>query len=158
MGDNSYTYDLTSTLQHNMTKPVSLETDTSTSGEVKPTFNDRFAWNYHLMTAAFKERESGGIGSHWMLPMVHGHVDQASACSSSFIHKIQAEEPRAHCAEQSDLHHSHRQAFSTLCWCALSEKRRGRRRKRCERGRDRTNRVRSSDDAVLLPRTSRLPR
>lgn len=41
-------------------------------------YNDRFAWNYRMLTEPFDEREEGPINSHWMLPLVHGHVDQAS--------------------------------------------------------------------------------
>ncbi|THH05147.1 hypothetical protein EW145_g5006, partial [Phellinidium pouzarii] len=67
----SYTYDLTSTLQHNLTKPVPGE------ASEKWRFNDRFAWNYHMLTAPFLNREEGPIKAHWILPLVHGHVDQA---------------------------------------------------------------------------------
>ncbi|KAL5533429.1 FIG4 [Sanghuangporus sanghuang] len=67
----SYTYDLTSTLQRNMTQPVPAEVAD------KWNFNDRFAWNYHMLTVPFATREGGPIKSHWILPLVHGHVDQA---------------------------------------------------------------------------------
>ncbi|KAI0086625.1 SacI homology domain-containing protein [Irpex rosettiformis] len=72
----SYTYDLTSTLQHNMTRP--------NAGRM---FNDRFAWNHYMMTQQFpimtREKFRGnGLGQestkfHWLIPLVHGHVDQA---------------------------------------------------------------------------------
>ena len=78
----SYTYDLTSTLQHNLTRPYA-----------RRMFNDRFAWNYHMMTKAFvqdvefdkgdREKESL-LKCQWLLPLVHGHVDQASQ-SSIFV-------------------------------------------------------------------------
>ncbi|GLB44123.1 putative sacI homology domain containing protein [Lyophyllum shimeji] len=66
----SYTYDITSTLQHNLT------------GSSRPTygnwpFNDRFAWNFHLLTAPFSGQDRPSLRPHWLLPMVHGHVDQA---------------------------------------------------------------------------------
>ncbi|KIY44512.1 hypothetical protein FISHEDRAFT_51229 [Fistulina hepatica ATCC 64428] len=67
----SYTYDLTSTLQHNLT------------GSARPIqegtwpFNDRFVWNFHLMTAAFANESKFPLNMHWLLPLVHGHVDQA---------------------------------------------------------------------------------
>lgn len=71
----SYTYDLTSTLQHNLTRPR--------AGRM---FNDRFAWNHHMMTrpfpALFRGRHDQGQEStkfQWLVPLVHGHVDQASA-------------------------------------------------------------------------------
>ncbi|KAI0691187.1 polyphosphoinositide phosphatase [Cytidiella melzeri] len=75
MGKNfyfSYTYDLTSSLQHNLTRPH--------AGRM---FNDRFAWNHHMMTqpfpALFRERYLGQDSTrfHWLIPLVHGHVDQA---------------------------------------------------------------------------------
>ncbi|KII90287.1 hypothetical protein PLICRDRAFT_91346 [Plicaturopsis crispa FD-325 SS-3] len=66
----SYTYDLTSTLQHNLT-----ETSRSVRGQWP--FNDRYAWNFHMLTATFGEQEASTIKAHWLLPLVHGHVDQA---------------------------------------------------------------------------------
>jgi phosphatidylinositol 3,5-bisphosphate 5-phosphatase len=78
--DPSYTYDLTSTLQHNL------------AGSNRPRsklwpFNDRFAWNFHLLSAPFEKYvEKHGrlpLKPHWLLPLVHGHVDQASKFSSS---------------------------------------------------------------------------
>ncbi|KAJ7632128.1 SacI homology domain-containing protein [Roridomyces roridus] len=66
----SYTYDITSTLQHNL------------AGSSRPVqgdwpFNDRFAWNFHMMTAAFGEEDHRHARPYWILPLVHGHVDQA---------------------------------------------------------------------------------
>ncbi|KAF8901184.1 SacI homology domain-containing protein [Gymnopilus junonius] len=66
----SYTYDLTSTLQHNLTGPVRC-------GENDWPINDRFAWNFHLVTAPFANRETPSLKHYWLLPLVHGHVDQA---------------------------------------------------------------------------------
>ncbi|KDQ17280.1 hypothetical protein BOTBODRAFT_105836 [Botryobasidium botryosum FD-172 SS1] len=69
----SYSYDLTSTLQHNLTRPYS----TIDSEDNAPwSFNDRYAWNHHMLVDAFGGK-SKGIQSHWVLPLVHGHVDQA---------------------------------------------------------------------------------
>uniref|UniRef100_A0A0W0FVL4 Putative polyphosphoinositide phosphatase n=1 Tax=Moniliophthora roreri TaxID=221103 RepID=A0A0W0FVL4_MONRR len=65
----SYTYDLTSTLQHNLA-------GSSRNIYGKWPFNDRYAWNFHMLTAPFGE-EQGNIRTQWMLPLVHGHVDQA---------------------------------------------------------------------------------
>jgi hypothetical protein len=67
----SYTYDLTSTLQHNLTA-------TNRSVQGKWPFNDRFAWNFHLLTAPFTGQDGPAVKPHWLLPLVHGHVDQAS--------------------------------------------------------------------------------
>ncbi|EEB91620.1 hypothetical protein MPER_09994, partial [Moniliophthora perniciosa FA553] len=65
----SYTYDLTSTLQHNLA-------GSSRNVHGKWPFNDRYAWNFHMLTAPFGEEE-GNIRTQWILPLVHGHVDQA---------------------------------------------------------------------------------
>ncbi|KAJ7063534.1 polyphosphoinositide phosphatase [Mycena amicta] len=66
----SYTYDITSTLQHNLT-------GSSRSVQGEWPFNDRFAWNFHMMTAPFGNEEHPYLKPYWILPMVHGHVDQA---------------------------------------------------------------------------------
>ncbi|KAH9922318.1 SacI homology domain-containing protein [Epithele typhae] len=67
----SYTYDLTSTLQHNLTR--------SGLGPARRwSINDRFAWNHYLLTAAFARDETPSSNrSHWLVPLIHGHVDQA---------------------------------------------------------------------------------
>lgn len=67
----SYSYDLTSTLQHNLTSPSRL-------AEQKWPFRDRYAWNFHLLSAPFSNVDCPSIKPHWLLPLVHGHVDQAS--------------------------------------------------------------------------------
>ena len=51
-------------------------------------FNDRYAWNHYMISQARGairphglEGRSGGsmrLGAVWMVPLVHGHVDQAS--------------------------------------------------------------------------------
>ncbi|KAG8918396.1 phosphatidylinositol-3,5-bisphosphate 5-phosphatase [Tulasnella sp. 418] len=70
----SYTYDLTSTLQHNLTR--------HDWGKNLWCFNDRYAWNHHMLSAAFSKRgqtddETASLKSHWVLPLVYGHIDQA---------------------------------------------------------------------------------
>lgn len=70
----SYTYDLTSTLQHNLIGPVR-------SGKYNWPINDRFAWNFHMLTAPFFEQDPAPLKHYWLLPLVHGHVDQASTFS-----------------------------------------------------------------------------
>ena len=67
----SYTYDVTSTLQRNLTSAHSESSNTWN-------FNDRFAWNYRMLSDAFGSRDGGVIKAHWVLPLIHGHVDQAS--------------------------------------------------------------------------------
>ncbi|KAL0573290.1 phosphatidylinositol-3,5-bisphosphate 5-phosphatase [Marasmius crinis-equi] len=64
----SYTYDLTSTLQHNLA-------GSSRNVYGKWPFNDRYAWNFHMLTAPFGDNVN--IRTQWMFPLVHGHVDQA---------------------------------------------------------------------------------
>jgi hypothetical protein len=80
-GPPSYTYDLTSTLQHN------LAGSNRPQSELWP-FNDRFAWNFHLLSAPFEKYvEKHGhlpLKPHWLLTLVHGHVDQASKLSPIF--------------------------------------------------------------------------
>ncbi|KAG6855864.1 hypothetical protein H0H87_009899 [Tephrocybe sp. NHM501043] len=61
----SYTYDLTSTLQHNLTAADDVS------------FDDRYAWNYHLLASPFHQQDSACLSAPWLLPLVHGHVDQA---------------------------------------------------------------------------------
>lgn len=68
---NSYTYDITSSLQHNLTRM------TPEVGGCLP-FYDRFAWNFHMLSAPFSRTKEAGFKAHWLLAMVHGHVDQAS--------------------------------------------------------------------------------
>ncbi|TFK20447.1 polyphosphoinositide phosphatase [Coprinopsis marcescibilis] len=65
----SYTYDLTSTLQDNLTG--------STRAKGQWLFNDRFAWNFHMMSAAFMDQDHPTPKHHWLIPLIHGHVDQA---------------------------------------------------------------------------------
>jgi hypothetical protein len=68
----SYTYDITSTLQSNATSR-----NQSNSGPWP--FTDRFAWNFHLFAAAFENPERDAPKARWVLPLIHGHVDQASS-------------------------------------------------------------------------------
>ncbi|KAI0668852.1 SacI homology domain-containing protein [Trametes maxima] len=66
----SYTYDLTSTLQHNLTR-------SGLSPCRRWNMNDRFAWNHHLLTTAFGTASAPSSKSHWLVSLIHGHVDQA---------------------------------------------------------------------------------
>lgn len=66
----SYTYDITSTLQSNVTS--------RNQSNLGPwPFTNRFAWNFHLFAAAFENPESDAPKARWVLPLIHGHVDQA---------------------------------------------------------------------------------
>ncbi|CAO3675791.1 unnamed protein product [Umbelopsis ramanniana] len=71
----SYTYDLTNTLQVNMTRPpyMQLQSDTK-KAEPNNEYNLMFVWNHYLMKAGF---ESINTQSSWILPMIYGFVDQA---------------------------------------------------------------------------------
>lgn len=74
----SYSYDLTNSLQVNLTRNTAY-----------PIYNTRFMWNYHLLAPAFDMSEEGPEVDHrdekcsnWVLPFVHGFVDQASMSRS----------------------------------------------------------------------------
>ena len=120
----SYTYDLTSTLQHNLTR--------SDRASVSWCFNDRYAWNHHMLTSAFGRRErdddeTTSLKSHWVLPLVYGHIDQASKAilvqlqRDSLIHILAT---RAYGVRPDCLCHTHRPTISPLCWSALPKTRR----------------------------------
>ncbi len=57
----SYTYDLTHTLQRNVT------------GDAQ-SFNDSFMWNFYLVQSGFVAVEKA---SPWVLPLIHGFVEQS---------------------------------------------------------------------------------
>ncbi|KIJ60428.1 hypothetical protein HYDPIDRAFT_98752 [Hydnomerulius pinastri MD-312] len=64
----SHSYDITSTLQNNLTKP---ERFPNTFWH----FNDRYVWNFHMLSHPFKDEAPRG--QSWLIPLIHGHVDQA---------------------------------------------------------------------------------
>lgn len=64
-----YSYDITNTLQTNLTVPANDRQ-----------WNTRFMWNHHLLSPAFELEEPKGR-SRWVLPLIHGFVDQASKLS-----------------------------------------------------------------------------
>lgn len=77
----SPTYDLTSSLQANLTRPGYSRNEPG----IGWTFNDRFAWNHHMLVDGFASdrQPSGETGTNhvrrcWILPMIYGAVDQAS--------------------------------------------------------------------------------
>ena len=83
----SYTYDITSTLQRNLTGAVEQQKPDNVrelrSGRPTWVFNDRYAWNNRMMVDGFGDQDQGGkptgvVRSHWAIPLMHGHVDQAS--------------------------------------------------------------------------------
>src|SRR5258708_6995716 len=102
----SHTYDLTSSLQHNMTRNFRSRHHSHNHSEEEHSheipnktgqswkFNDRYAWNHRMLLDAFNPEKSveasrGGmdaVTNHWVLPLIYGHVDQASAYHS--LHNI----------------------------------------------------------------------
>ncbi|KAJ1975957.1 phosphatidylinositol-3,5-bisphosphate 5-phosphatase [Dimargaris verticillata] len=62
----SYTYDLTHTLQYNMTQ---------TKDEDQLVYNDMFVWNHYLLNTGFESLRSN---SDWILPVIYGFVNQSS--------------------------------------------------------------------------------
>ncbi|KAI9304518.1 SacI homology domain-containing protein [Cunninghamella echinulata] len=75
----SYTYDITNTLQVNMTSGPGFQTSTSPSpdGSTKldgPEPNNMFVWNDYLLKTGFKDVNTR---SGWILRLIYGFVDQA---------------------------------------------------------------------------------
>ncbi|KAG1054130.1 hypothetical protein G6F43_003834 [Rhizopus delemar] len=68
----SYTYDLTNSLQNNLTRPPFDPNGDNKSKE--PLHNDMFVWNHYLLSSGFKNLNSR---SGWILPLIYGFVDQA---------------------------------------------------------------------------------
>jgi len=77
----SYSYDLTHTLQHNMTRPRFLILPCGQRAPLvhaKPTgmyiaqFKAKFVWNEYLIS------EMGDTDPEWILPVIHGFVDQSN--------------------------------------------------------------------------------
>jgi hypothetical protein len=66
----SYTYDITNSLQNNMTQPP-----LKGGHQEGLKYNDMFIWNHYLLSAGFKNLNSR---SGWILPLIYGFVDQAS--------------------------------------------------------------------------------
>ncbi|CAG8608140.1 3388_t:CDS:2, partial [Funneliformis caledonium] len=61
----SYTYDITHTLQHNMTHPPNRKNFS---------YNEMFVWNHYLLETGFRSLKNN---SDWILPIIHGFVDQS---------------------------------------------------------------------------------
>ncbi|CDH60697.1 domain-containing protein [Lichtheimia corymbifera JMRC:FSU:9682] len=71
----SYTYDLTNSLQVNMTAPGNNNGGQSNNNNKTPfRYNDMFVWNQYLLKSGFKDINSQ---SGWILPLIYGFVDQA---------------------------------------------------------------------------------
>ncbi|CAG8525767.1 16366_t:CDS:10 [Cetraspora pellucida] len=65
----NYTYDITHTLQHNMIRP---------SNRRSFSYNEMFVWNHYLLENGFRSLKNN---SDWILPVIHGFVDQSSMLS-----------------------------------------------------------------------------
>lgn len=115
----SYTYDLTSTLQHNLTRE-------GLSPSRRWFINDRFAWNHHLLTSAFEDGSPPSSKAHWLIPLIHGHVDQASEWSMPCRPTRLLRFLRVDGARSRRLHHTYCAKITTSCRSAVSQA-------RCER-------------------------
>ncbi len=70
----SYSYDITRTLQHNITRErAALVTGSAGPGE--DDFNPMFVWNNHLLQPAAKTLLTP---YDWCRPIIHGYIDQAA--------------------------------------------------------------------------------
>ncbi|KAI7863847.1 SacI homology domain-containing protein [Spinellus fusiger] len=70
----SYTYDITNTLQVNMTNPPLHPENTDIQEKTCYDHNDMFIWNHYLLKSGFKDLQSR---SGWILPLIYGFFDQA---------------------------------------------------------------------------------
>ncbi|GAA5923006.1 SAC family polyphosphoinositide phosphatase [Sporobolomyces koalae] len=71
----SYTYDITNTLQKNLTRAKSAESDSLGEGVARQSrWNDKFVWNHKLLVPMLQHLKSE---SPWVLPMIYGSVEQA---------------------------------------------------------------------------------
>lgn len=71
----SYTYDITNSLQNNLTQPLLAKPGQKDSESPGLLHNDMFVWNHYLLSSGFKNLNSR---SGWILPLIYGFVDQAS--------------------------------------------------------------------------------
>jgi hypothetical protein len=125
----SYTYDLTNTLQVNMTRPPYTQLHGNSDKAVSNNgYNLMFVWNYYLMKSGF---ESVSTQSSWILPMIYGFVDQASMCSHNIIKYPFYSEPsltrqpvrRNISPWQERLCNTNCSPISVFCWCQILEER-----------------------------------
>ncbi|PVU88362.1 hypothetical protein BB561_005902 [Smittium simulii] len=70
----SYTYDLTSTLQKNMTFPLSPDIKNFNYSNIITNLNTMFIWNHQLISNGTLKLK---IDLSWMVPLIHGYVDQS---------------------------------------------------------------------------------
>lgn len=70
----SYTYDITRTLQKNFTRAQESPGDSNHDPE-EPRWNDKFVWNHKLLVPMLQHLK---YDSPWVLPMIYGSIEQAS--------------------------------------------------------------------------------
>ncbi|KAI5861633.1 SacI homology domain-containing protein [Durotheca rogersii] len=71
----SYSYDITRTLQHNITKERTALLNGLAPGTTYGDYNSMFIWNSHLLRPA---EESLAQPFDWCRPIIHGYIDQAA--------------------------------------------------------------------------------
>ena len=71
----SYTYNLTRTLQYNLTKFPECPAGKARRKSSYFDWNNMVVWNHYLLSNGFGAEM---IKSEWCLPIIHGFVDQAS--------------------------------------------------------------------------------
>ncbi|KAL4787991.1 SacI homology domain-containing protein [Aspergillus varians] len=69
----SYSYDVTHTLQHNITRERKVHED-GQPRDLRQDFNTMFIWNHHLLAPAIVNLKNP---YQWCLPIIHGYVEQA---------------------------------------------------------------------------------
>ena len=138
----SYTYDITSTLQQNLTQTrrSSLRTD---AGALIP-YNDRFAWNHHMLIPLVDRKQYDKDDSYpisdeksssttkslprrqpsqWILPLMHGHVDQASTILTllpCLLANLFSNKRRTDCPRSSGPCHAYSPKISAFRGCSIS--------------------------------------
>ncbi|KAI0523709.1 SacI homology domain-containing protein [Xylaria bambusicola] len=70
----SYSYDITRTLQHNISREREILTK-ALPGAIQHDYNNMFIWNSHLLRPA---SESLSNPFDWCRPIIHGYIDQAA--------------------------------------------------------------------------------
>lgn len=71
----SYSYDITHTLQHNITRERNALLNGQQPCEIDNDLNPMFVWNSHLLGPAAKVL---GAPYDWFRPIIHGYIDQAA--------------------------------------------------------------------------------
>jgi hypothetical protein len=82
-------------------------------------FNDKFIWNHHLLSSAFKDSSER---SSWVLPLIHGFVDQASPWRDHEVHFAKFR-PRNVRFWTDGVHYLDCPAFTPFRWRSLPQKR-----------------------------------